>query len=338
MNPTESFSNLDQESRSALVGYFQLLLKVEQRLVSTQEPASENCLDHHPTGCLDKLCFQLPNIIPREDLCVRLRKASIEFQPTKLNDRRWHLHIGKPDSGVYAYLGHCNSMGIHRFTTRPSAFTSHSKYLQYIQSFLTPAELETAKISRLDLAVDYPEPFKTVIRGFDVLWKKHRTMHQVASITGITVGTGQEKIVVYDKELEAKLSTPLTRLEFQLTGRKLPISAFSSLPKLPEYIKRSNPFKIISLNQIHLPDADSQLNEVAKNRLNELWTLLEHQGYLFAKKELNNSRNFERDFMPFIELKPWQPSPAEAIETAIAAFFNPALERSATNGSDRKED
>lgn len=297
-----------------MVRFFELLQLAKEKDVSSEVTTSVK----KELGCIDKLeiYFQVP--IKRsevEEVTSGISKI------TRLRDKRWYLEIGK-DTGTYLYLGHPDNTDLVKLITKPSTFHNVNQYKSYLYKYFGVDRIENARISRMDLTVDYLEPWSKVVRGLSIEHKRKRVQYLEHSgqRTGIQAGSGSQVIVVYDKRAESKLDHDITRIELQLKGKELPIRTFKDLSQLPDRLKNSNLFSGIILNEISITELRGD-NPLRLKRLGELTALLEHEGYFIARKKLNSSNNFNRDYAPLLNIRMWDRQPQEVIEKFVYDYF-----------------
>ncbi|MDA2937389.1 hypothetical protein MYX75_03895 [Acidobacteria bacterium AH-259-A15] len=304
--------------RKALSRYFELLLRVEKRSVSSWKPESAT-VGPNGTACIDKVSLSLA--LWREELMARAKYAGLQLKAVRLRDGRWYTQVGDEAWGWYLYPGYFGAEWITKIITRPSAFSSFQDYLQMLRRLFSDDELATARIIRLDFAVDYPLPLRQILRCLDVSCKRIKIEYQEegAEMTGILVGRGLEKVLVYDKGRKTGDAKPLTRIEIQLSGKKLPAWNLLALPELVE--RRIRPFKAVKLHEIKLCDPSSLLSDKARMRHHELQVLIDQQGYLAARKKLNRTGNFQRDYGSFINLTSWAETPDDTLARDLLLFF-----------------
>ena len=300
--------------------YLQILIEVDKR-VSTLEQTSKELSPFAKRALVDKLNGRLFMSIDQESFKARLRAAKIPFAPKRLNDRRWYLEVGGSERGLYFYLGHPDNPKITKMTSRPSAFAHLDQYLSFISTILSEDELSGFKISRLDLSLDYDVPFELLIRGLDVAHKRAKITYtdNGANRTGLLIGKGNEKLLVYDKSIESQSSSPWSRIEFQLSGVKLPAK---NLRELSESLLHSNPFKAVTLNKVSILE-EAAKSESRSERIQEIRQLLKREGLLSARKVLNSHRNFDRDYRKLITITPWDEQPSGAFKNNICDFIRP---------------
>jgi hypothetical protein len=205
--------------------------------------------------------------------------------------------------------------------SRPAVFPVFSDYLENVCRLLTVKELQTARITRLDFAVDYKAPFGRILRGLDISNKRVRIefLDEGSKRTGLKVGKRPETIVVYDKSLRMGLDQPLTRLEIQLTGRKLPARSFRELTTCKE--EDYCPFQSVKLYEVGLAEP-SLLNPIERLRHSELSVLLNREGYLSARRKLDEQGQFSRHYLPLMNRKPWTQAPDQVLQKHLSAFLD----------------
>lgn len=282
---------------------------------------------------IDKLVLRIEPPLPFDVARQRVIAAGLRLHPRKLRDRRWHFAVEGGPRGMYLFGNSRHPRYFRTLTTQPGAFSSFASYAAFLSRLLTQDELDQARITRLDLCVDYPIPFSEMRMGVDVARKQVATAYDQkgGTINGIRIGArdGEETIQIYDKQLEAGLAFPLSRVESQLTGQKVPAPHISDLPRLAMLAKsgRLRPFGALRLHKVAFK-AESEVRTTAEAiRLGKLQALIEHWGLHSGRRALNGKcRNFVRDFAPLLTLTPRHPHPDEALAASIQAYFATPME------------
>jgi len=195
------------DCRSALVQFLTILQTTDQR-VSTA-----------------KLTIELDQPVSIESLRIAARREEFSINRTRLRDGKWYLELLGGAHGFYTPIVQSQTQEFFwKLITRPSAFGNFVEYQNALHLIVSPAEVATARIQRLDLAVDYQAPLTEILKSLDIPHKRSRVafMDEGSTRTGIMVGKGNEKIIAYDKAKQKGIAGPLTRIELQLRGKKLP--------------------------------------------------------------------------------------------------------------------
>ena len=267
---------------------------------------------------IDKLDGHLRLPVLHEDLQRRAAAVGLTPRKTKLRGGGWYFEIGQGDRILHFRLGRPDNPLSSGLLSRPSAFETLAAYHTFLRQLLRDDELDELQISRLDIAIDYEIPLSSLLRGLDVTHKFARASYDDlgALRTGMLIGRGPEKILVYDKAYESGLPSPLTRIEIQLSGKKLPTRSYRNLA---ETLKTWSPFRAIHLHEVEL--ASNFLSEAQQERRNQLHYLMERDGLLAARRVLNQNQNFDRDFSPLMALTPWSEQPSDAYTKGIRKFL-----------------
>jgi len=306
-----------------VTAFFEIMLKASQAVSSTKL-ASNHVGPDRAEGCLDKLILLSKVAVPRENLERRLAESGVTPRVCTLKDRKWYL-LGR--DGVQFYLGHPENTRIHKIITRPSAFVSWDAYIKHLKDLCGDAAL-SAKIQRIDLTVDYHTPFANMLRCLDVTHKRIRTEYQEHSgiKTGLLIGAGANKIVVYDKSKERGEQLDRSRIEIQLSGNAAPKVTIDDLPRaliVPEF----RPFKSLRLSDVRIDVSAATHPEAVVHRMAEFETLWRHNGFYGARKALNGSRNFQRDVQQLLTLQRWSIEPDDVLRESLNRFFNQGVSR-----------
>ena len=264
-----------------------------------------------------------------DEVFDRLRGAQIPVEKNKM-DEGWAWKVGTGNLWIRPRTFE-GVPCIYKVIATPSTFPSFANFERLLSSIFLQGELESIALTRADLALDYPVEFKSLIRGLDVKNKRTKVefIDKSGVETGIRFGTAENKVQVYDRGRRLSLPTPVTRIEVQLSGRGLPTKTFCDLPSA--LCKAGwNPFQGITLADVGVRSLD---HGKADARADELATLLKHVGFLATRRKLNIQGNFDRDFRPLLDFKPWDEQPSEAFERLIAAFRSQWENQSASEGT-----
>ena len=302
--------------------------------VSTPNPTSIHGLK--VLACIDKLSFYFERgLLPVHKLLQRAKAKGLKVTEDRLR-KRWYYKISAELR--YLFVSKPADITTEQSTTKiitnPSGFDSYRQYRDFIDLFFTGEELNLAKVSRLDLAVDYFDSFKSIFRGLDCKYKIKSNryvadieyMTKGSLISGLMIGGGSEKFVIYDHQLRHRGNSPRTRVECQLSGEKCPVKNYSEITELPRKLRDKNPFDSISVNQIHLRPRDlfSQISH--EKKLIELKASIDCVGYLGTRKILNKNKNFKRDYQKYFHIQPLPHQPNKVIEGYISNYFKNDLE------------
>ena len=141
-------------------------------------------------------------------------------------------------------------------------------------------------------------------------------------ISGLMIGGGNEKFVIYDHQLKHGGASPRTRVECQLNGEKCLVRNYLEITELARKLKDKNPFDSISLNQVHFRGKDHFSSISDQKKLIELSSSIDCVGYLGTRKMLNKNKNFKRDYQKYFHIQPLSQQPNKVIESYISNYFN----------------
>jgi hypothetical protein len=296
------------------------LISIALDRVSTHHPTSTSTESRASRALIDKLNFQLQSPITRTDLETRLNSRGLNHRLIRLRDRRWYFEVGTGNKLAHLHIGHPNNDVITRLISRPSAFASFGEYKTFLADIIPDQNLSSLKITRVDLAVDYPMPLAQFMRGLDVSHKRAKLTYtdNGPTRTGLLIGKGAEKLLVYDKAHEQGMSDPMTRIELQLSGGKLPTR---SLDSMASALAKGRLFTNINLSDVRLKELPSP-TEGQRQRQSQLDQLISREGLLSARQVLNTDRNFRRDFGSLLDVTAWDQQPSAYFMNQIKLFFN----------------
>jgi hypothetical protein len=302
---------------TGLANFMNILLRTEARVSSTQV-ASKHVGPDRARACLDKLIFISETPIPRSVIEQRLKALNINFRISTLADKKWYLST---KNGLQLFLGHPNNVKFHKIITRPSAYRDWNQYIRLLED-LFGEWIDNFRIYRIDLAVDYMTPFSNLLKCLDIAHKRQRTEFQEKSglKTGLIVGVGSNKLVIYDKANESGLNESMSRIELQLTGKSVPTT---TIHQLQETLCSADfrPFGIVRLHDVEVHSHPSTHPNPVVERINEFKTLVQHNGFYGARKSLNQARNFDRDYAKHLTLSHWSLDPNEVLHESLMEFF-----------------
>lgn len=209
---------------------------------------------------------------------------------------------------------------VYRLILNPSSisnWTIFSKSISPLWKYFSPDSI----ITRADLTIDIARDFKYLYKGIIITGKCSVTTHRKIVVTGLDIGKNEEIIKVYDRTKKAKLSFPCTRIEIALKGRKRP---FKNITQMLDYFQNfsnaKNPFNIISLNYISIPD-NKVCSKPSKTKSLQMKNLLELCSYMDIKNHFNSNNNFQREFGNIIFPIPSNLQPNEIFKVGILDFF-----------------
>ncbi len=303
--------------------YLQLLGAAADRVISSSKEQSENSRKTDGKGIIDKIILRFSRPISINRIKARATEFGYPFKSTRLNGGYWHLQVGSPGSYFYFDLINYPQELTTKIITNPSNFTSFDNYLKQV-TLLIEREVFDARLQRIDFAVDYPVSLNELIHGLDVGFKRTAIEFNSESgkETGIRLGKGSEKIIVYDKGEEQGLDVSRTRIETQLTGAKI---KGRTLFHVPHFSIRDDLLSNVVLNEVDFVNPDEFLVPIQRKRKDELATLIKNGGYLRARKFLNKNGNFERDYQPLISSTVWKNQPNDILKRDMKMFMGEIL-------------
>ncbi|MBX3041119.1 MAG: hypothetical protein KF789_10475 [Bdellovibrionaceae bacterium] len=270
----------------------------------------------HGAG-VDKLEALFPAPLSAPEVVQRARDLGFCLETTFLKERAPFLKVSKGEEYVLLkYSWDKQTLG--RLVSNPNRFRTWGAYRDFLSRLLTPTGLESAKISRLDLNLDFSCPFPDLIRSLHIKNKRAGVQFTDDSgeRTGINIGKAAEVIQIYDKARQAALSAHRSRIELRMRGHKLPTFKIASIPSA---IQTQNFFETVEGLEVTI--LGSKVTETQKQRIAEFQTILNRDGFYFAKKALNKDRNFERDFGKIVMVRPWSTQPSSLFKEQIKSFF-----------------
>lgn len=242
----------------------------------------------------------------------------------------WRLNYFDEDQSIFF---HRNKKGIVAFELSLSTFKTVSDALEYICRELGPWALE-ARISRLDVNVNFPQPFNEVFHGLD-FGKKRTCERWGAHATGESFYIGVKgkrwELIVYDKRKESRskknkgkppIKHPCTRIEIVTLPKKKMLVRELSL------LRNHRPFGHVKRYSVKLippvQEADESTKEFLKRfgRYHEFKARYEDWGFFLARRKIavQTQRNFHLHYGDFYSRQIVRPSLDEIFLQGITAF------------------
>ena len=242
------------------------------------------------------------------------------WEVVRLKSEGWALR--NPNApGFILHLGSKTSEVVRKLILNPSHHTTYAHFLEAAERVVPADSLEQATLTRIDFAVDYQAPLRLVLEGLDVRNKRADTAYTSSSgqATGLRIGKAPETIVVYDKANEAGLSGDLTRIEYQLSKSRVPqVNAYD----LRQHVEKiATAVAEVRLSSITFHAAPKH-SLGAHDRLMELKSLVRSRGLFHARQELNQRRNFSRDFEHLFKTLSWSEQPKDVLIRDTSKLFN----------------
>lgn len=310
-------SNSLCECSQALTAFFKILETVQTRVLR-QEASSR--VEHLPVkgAGVDKLNAELRGTLSPPELVNRAKQIGYQVEEAYLNEgRRKFLKISKEGNLVHFRLTF-DRQSVDQLISNPNRFGSWGAYLRFIQSILTPLEIQSSQVIRADLNLDFASPLLKTLQAIDIKNKRASlTFKDQSGVrTGVIIGKGNESIEIYDKAKKEVNDLFHTRLELRLAGRKLPTRNISDIP---EAVLKSSLFK--NLEGVNVVFKPCTYSDTKASRLEEFKSIFKREGFLSAKKEFSKDRNFDRNFKDLIEIRQWTKQPAEIFHDQVKRFF-----------------
>lgn len=318
MNVSEpqNYSNSDIQSVARFV---EILMQAEQR-VSRCKPTSAEQGSALGRGLLDKLEISLPVAMSVVKLRERCKELGYRIKGEYKGHRKFYLSIYDCPQPIDCFLGNERNEYFSKVILNPSKVEKYSTTESELLKIFGPTVLNS-KIYRLDFTVDIYEDYSKVLSGLDIKYKKANSEFLGDSVrTGLNVGVKNDKVIIYDKGLKEKVKKTWTRIERQMSGKKIFIKSLGELKsKLNEIIK-FDPLGIINLKNIQTIE-NVKYTALQLEKLSDLKALLKYEGYFLAKKKLSVNNNFQRDYGDFLVAIPYDIQPSEIFNRDIANFF-----------------
>lgn len=302
--------------RGELIRLFDLLNSVSQRVLSNK--ASSICSKIEPCAVgIDKLNGYFTRSICAAELISAATLNNYDLKRVYLKDRAEYLVVKSSQNQIHLKLDISKSY-ITGFIANPNHFSSWCDFSEFFTNTTSITNLTEARISRLDLNIDYPIQFKEFIKNLDVTKKRASLtfVDEAGERTGLIIGKGNETITVYDKTKQASLESSVTRMEIRLKQNMLPSR---TLDGLPEAIINKIFFENLKLIELLYHPPLLQEHSLKQERFK---SNCDRDGYFLARKLENQKRNFDRDFKHLITVSQNTTQPTEHFKRHIGDYFN----------------
>lgn len=317
MNVTKHDSYLTKHELEALSSFTSILLKVSSR-VSTHKLGSESY--DIGEGLLDKVEIKLTEKFSVHKIVTRCKESGFYVEGKYLQDKKFYLEIQTAKGIIYCLLGVPENKEFNKIIFNPSKSHSLISIVNILSSLIGPNVINS-KLLRLDFTVDYFEKYEQILKGLDVSHKSSNVEFMNGSIkTGILIGKGDDKLLVYNKSKKERVSKPWTRIERQVRTSKLPVKTLEQLLYGYDAIYDFNPLGIVTLNHCEFV-THHNFSQKETERFHEVKTLIHHEGYFLTRKKLNKHNNFHRDYSQFFTLTPYKVQPSQIFQQSLLEIY-----------------
>ena len=317
-------STFDHNQLGPVVRLTQILLNVHERVSSLKSSSIKPSI-----GSLDKLIFHLVNKFSVSSLREVCQREGLNIRGLNLQDKKYYLRISEEKKFLDVLLGNPYNTEFWKIILNPKNFNSPEDVESFALRIFGASVLD-AKMYRADFAIDLFEDFNLTLEG---LMFDNKTAHSEwvggSSRTGLYVGTNDDKYLAYNKGLKEKVDYPWTRIERQVSGTKLPFRKFSEFRGAFNSIEKFDPLSTVHLSSVIF--TEGPLSPEEQIRLQELKTLIKHEGIFQTQKKLNASRNFRRDYGKLFQLVPRNQQPKQIFDEFIKDFYKEHLWSQSTN-------
>ena len=256
---------------------------------------ASNCLDLSIS--IDKVIYRLSPYTTGKELITYLENKKIEYNKSRLKNA-YCISVGK---FYFLYLHNTKEI-IAKLVTNPNDFDSYSDYTKFYNQVCSGLKLKLEPC-RVDVALDMNKDFKWLNKRISIGRKRTLTRYVLDGCKEQTryFGKAPNELTLYDRgEKSKKLKG--CRLESRKSGAsQIASKSLDSLEK--ELVSSSfNPFENVEIIDFKL----KKFSELGKNlklilKLEQIKTLLPHNGYFYTRKYFNKNRNFKRDFKSFVK-------------------------------------
>ncbi|MDZ4676321.1 MAG: hypothetical protein SGI74_02335 [Oligoflexia bacterium] len=301
-----------------MASFFKILKNVNDRVLRVK-PSSINSHPKVLGAGIDKLNAYFVEPIPIDQIRMLAKQFRYTIKRVFLKDRKPYLAVSSDSNQIHLKLGYGES-DITGLISNPNKFMTWQNYYTFVSSVIPNDSLINAKVSRLDLNLDFACSFSSLTQMLDIKNKRSSLafIDESGSRTGLIIGKGDEKIEIYDKAKKENLADQFTRIELRLGKTKLPSRSIMDIPKV---VAEGLHFEaLVGLNARF---TDLPINTEQSQRFAAFKHNLERDGFYSAKKIMNQSRNFDRDFSKLLKIENWTIQPSQLFKNKIETFIKP---------------
>lgn len=317
IQPCQTCTNINCECKSTAMSFFQLLEKVNQRVLSTDFASSDKPICRSDAG-IDKLEGLFTHSFATAQLLDNCRENNLSHNTTFLNDKRRYIKIGSGQKCIH-FRPSFDNLFISAMISNPNHFQNWHQFYELLEKLIPPEILNGLKITRLDLNLDLDLELNHLLQCLDTKNKKLCAKHISTSgkTSGLELGKGSEQLIIYDRTMKTQDHSQIrSRIELRLRGTKLPCQNIHDVPKAildSSYFSQLTGFDL---------DFNTTLNEAQTSKSFEFQALLKSSGFFNAKKHFSQNRNFERDFATIFKLRKWPNQFDSIFKNKIIDFLN----------------
>lgn len=311
----------------------------------TDNQRDEETSLHLRNNGIDKLEFTLVYGIRVDYLEAKAKSLGFSFRRFRLSKKHAIEIAARGGERVIVELLVQNATTTKRVITNPSHFDSFYNYVNFLECIFGRNHIDSAKISRLDVAVDLPETFNSILSGLIISGKSTYSSYvsKGGSASGLNFGKGDEVYVVYDKERQLKeckgkidIGRPLTRIEIHFKGKKLIVQRIKDLPCLTATFKVDRDFKInksfdffnkIELREVSFIEEEKCKSKEEFKKLIEFKVMVRELGFFVARKRLNKHSHFERNYGHLFSVEDFGYDLNKLLLERLKVFFGQKLKK-----------
>lgn len=303
------------DCKNLMARYLSILENVHYRILSQKLTSKPQEFLKVSAG-IDKLDAYFLEPVDLSTVIAHARQNGLETKKEQKN-KRVMLKVANNNSSIWLSLNITQELATG-IISNPNRFENWYSYLAFIKNAAPLSIIENAKITRLDLNLDFNLPFEELIQKIDIKQKSTNISYDDKGgvRTGIYIGKEPEMILIYNKSKKEKLPSPLTRVELRLRGNKLPCK---SIYNVAHEIQSKSFFS--SCVGCDLTYEESTLSHPQKNKLQDFTSLLKRDGLYSARKIMNKTRNFDRDVAKILQTTLWATQPTELFKREIKSFL-----------------
>ena len=313
-------SNTTCDCLNVLVRFYNLLEGVRLRILTTKV-ASEKYDQNMDSAGIDKLNAYFSEPLEIAEIIRKAKAHNFTVEKTRLESKN-QLKISCSEEYIHFTLD-ISQTHFKGFISNPNRFKNWPSYVLFLEKLLDSEVIRSAKIQRLDLNVDFFTPYNEIVQRIDMKNKSTEASYESkrGQRTGIYIGKGSEQLLIYDKSIKDNLSNPRSRIELRLKEGKIKCH---SIYDIPESLRKNNYF--CDVEGVDVVQSKSILTHGQNLKLQEFMGILVRDGFYSARKSMNKSRNFDRDFAGILKIAPWSNQPSELFNRKIKLFLDPHVD------------
>lgn len=297
--------------RNSLERFFNLFQGVQERLLRVKAASPQNPFQVLSAG-IDKLDAYLLMPIDMHEVVKHYPFHGLNYRSSTLKKLRC-IVVENGEFRIHLKTDHTLNK-VTGWISNPNQFKSWRDYINFLEKVVPIERIRTAKVSRLDLNLDFKCSLTQLIQSLNVKNKSvsHSFTDKGGIRTGLIIGKNPGSFTIYDKALKTSTLSPHSRIELRLSKNRLPTKSTYEIPSL---LVSTAFFEELEGLSVTFPDT------AHPERLLKFKSIFERDGFYAARKAMSITRNFDRDLARHLKIEQWASQPSNLFKSEIKKFL-----------------